>query len=219
VESKYSHIYNRGVDKRNIFSSDADRLRFLDTVRFVRLQKSPRLSVHLDQIQSGALEGQEIDRIEQRYGPKIVEILAFALMPNHFHFLIKELEAGGIPKFAQRLGNSYTRFFNTKYKRKGRLFESTYQQVAVVTDEQFMHLSRYIHLNPVMAKRSEMDVDVLISYPWTSCPAYFGKPSDICVPDEVISMFNSRESYKTFLKKEAEARISLSPKLVIDLEE
>ena len=71
----------------------------------------------------------------------------------------------------------------------------------------------------MLEKRLKIDVDVLISYPWTSCPAYFGKPSDICVPDEVISMFNSRESYKTFLKKEAEARISLSPKLVIDLEE
>jgi hypothetical protein len=70
-----------------------------------------------------------------------------------------------------------------------------------------------------MANRSKIDLNALISYQWTSCPAYFGKPSDICVPDEVISMFNSRESYKTFLKKEAEARISLSPKLVIDLEE
>lgn len=216
--SKYLHAYNRGVDKRRIFSSDADRLRFLETARVVRLRRSPRLSVFLDQIRSGVLLTEELD-IEKQFGPPIVDILAFVLMPNHFHFLLKELAQEGISKFAQRLGNSYTRYFNKKYDRRGRLFESTYRSVLVETDEQLIHLSRYIHINPVLAKNLSVDFKSLPDYRWSSYPTYLGKESDFCKPDEVIEQFTSPDKYSGFVKGQIEEKIELPSSLLIDADD
>ena len=72
-------------------------------------------------------------------------------MPTHFHLIVKQLIDKGISNFMNNLQNSYSRYFNTKHKRKGPLWEGRFKSVLVKTDEQLIHLSRYLHLNPVTA--------------------------------------------------------------------
>lgn len=155
-------------------------------------------------------------QLDDLYGPCIVEVLAYVLMPNHFHFLIRETTDYGIPKFAQRLSNSYTRYFNLKHDRKGRLFESSYQQVRVKSDEQLIHLGRYIHLNPVVSKQLQITLNQLKTYPWSSLPSYLENKSGMCNLQEIMSHFESPERYWQFVKAEVDATSQLPKKLLLD---
>ena len=85
----------------------------------------------------------------------LVEIIAYCFMPTHIHLILRQLKKDGISTFMRRILNSYTRYFNLKNKRKGPLWESKFKNVEVVSDEQLMHLTRYIHLNPVTANLVE----------------------------------------------------------------
>lgn len=80
----------------------------------------------------------------------LVSIVAWCLMPNHFHLFVKQNEDGGISKFLQRVTTGYTMFFNIKQKRQGALFSGTFKSKHVGDDEvYFRHLFSYIHLNPL----------------------------------------------------------------------
>ncbi|MDA3792322.1 MAG: transposase, partial [Elusimicrobia bacterium] len=84
-----------------------------------------------------------------------VEIVAFALMPNHYHIILKQIADNGISKYMHKLGTGYTMYFNKKNKRSGSLFEGRFKAKAITNDEYLVHLSRYIHLNPVSLKEPD----------------------------------------------------------------
>jgi len=92
-----------------------------------------------------------------------IRFIAYCLMPTHFHFAIQQKRMNSISHFMAKLQNSYTRYFNTKHKRKGPLWESQFQHVECETDEQILHLTRYIHLNPVTAYLVEKPEDWIAS--------------------------------------------------------
>lgn len=131
---------------------------------------------------------------------QLVEIICYCLMPNHFHLLIKQLKENGISKFISQLSNSYTKYFNTKYKRVGALFQGVFQAVIIKSDEQFMHTSRYIHLNPVVSTL----VDNPANWPWSSYNEYISENKGICVKEQIISYFPSVEAYKKFVLDQAD---------------
>jgi putative transposase len=79
----------------------------------------------------------------------IVNIIAYCFMPTHIHLILKQLEDNAISIYMNNILNSYTRYFNIRHKRKGPLWEGRFKKVRVVSDEQLLHLTRYIHLNPV----------------------------------------------------------------------
>jgi len=81
----------------------------------------------------------------------LVKIIAYCIMPTHIHFALESLEVGNISHFMRKLLNSYTRYFNIRHKRKGPLWEGKYKKVLVESEEQLLHLTRYIHLNPATA--------------------------------------------------------------------
>lgn len=198
---QYYHLYNRGVDKRIIFLDDADRRRFIDTLRLARLSNSPKLSWLKEQIKIGNISPVDIKKIEEKYGPPFLDIVAYSLMPNHFHFQVKELVEGGVSNFFRKLGTSYVMYFNIKYERTGRLFESQYKSVLIETDEQLIHLSRYIHANPFNSSKIDISLEQLRTYPWTSLPDYLGiRKQTFCNPKEVMAFFESPDDYWEFLK-------------------
>jgi len=82
---------------------------------------------------------------------KIVQIIAYCLMPTHIHLVLKQLKDGGISTYLSNVSNAYARYFNTCYKRKGPLWEGEFKNVLVKNDDQLLHLTRYNHLNPVTA--------------------------------------------------------------------
>lgn len=211
----YFHLFNRGIEKRDIFLSANDRERFVQTIRICRLVNSPQVSTFFRQLKLGLINPES--NLEEKWGPALVEIIAYILMHNHFHFEVKELIKGGVSKFIQRLDNSYTRYFNVKHERTGHLFESAYKSVEIETDEQFIHLSRYIHTNPANSSKTNLTPKQLKAFPWSSLPVYLGEKSLVCQPGEVMAFFKSSDDYWDFTKAGIrKEELKLSSNLLID---
>ena len=181
------HVLNRGVDKRTIFLDDKDRLRFIhDLFEFNDTQSAPNLTYFFHKNTSAKytdIVSPYIDKGRKR--ELLVEILAFALMPNHYHLLLKPRSDDGVSRFMMKLNIGYAKYFNEKYKRTGALFEGRYKLVPVVDQPHFLYLPYYIHLNPLdlaapewREKRLEKPgeaIKFLDSYRWSSHLDYTGK--------------------------------------------
>lgn len=214
---QYYHLYNRGVDKRIVFFDDTDRQRFFDAVRLARLSNSPKLSWLKKQIKIGNISPADLKGLEENYGPPLLDIVAYSLMPNHFHFQVKELIENGVSKFFRKLGTSYVMYFNIRYERTGRLFGSQYKSVLIETDEQLIHLSRYIHTNPLNSSKINISLEQLKTNPWTSLPDYLGiRKQSFCDPAEVMAFFNSPDDYWKFLKGNIDKEEILPSDLLLD---
>lgn len=105
---------------------------------------------------------------------KLASIVAYCLMPTHIHLVLKQLKENGISIFMSHVLNSYTRYFNIKHDRKGPLWESKFKNVLVKTDGQLLHLTRYVHLNPVTAYLVRKAED----WPFSSYQEYLLKIDD-----------------------------------------
>jgi len=205
IENGVYHIYNRGVEKRKIFQDKQDYAVFCS---YLKVYLSPK---NIDEI-SRQLANPKLSRSEKtrlinmarlnNFSNEIV-LIAYCLMPNHFHLLVKQKSRDTIDKFMNSLGTRYTMYFNRKYDRVGKLYEGTYKAVLVTTDEQLLHLTRYIHKNPT--KLSSAQGDPLYSQP-SSLAEYLGlKKTPWVDPKEVLAFFsktNPKLSYKNFLKSE-----------------
>lgn len=138
-----------------------------------------------------------------------MEIYAFALMPNHFHLLIKQLEENGINKFVSNFQNSYAKYYNLKNNRDGFLFKNQFKAKWIESDEQFLHTSRYIHLNPV--KAFLISFEQLGLYPWTSYSVYAAENPQIFIKtDYIFNMFSSRDKYIEFVSDQADYQEKMS---------
>ena len=143
ITGKIYHIFNRGVNKGKIFFEKRDYQRFVDSMRHYKKRKS-KFS-HEKGFSSFADPGSEA-RTEVR-----IEILAYCLMPNHVHLLVEQVADNGLTSFMQQLMSSFSHYINVKYRRTGPLFESGFKNIPIDTDEQLIHVSRYIHLNPLVS--------------------------------------------------------------------
>lgn len=213
---QYAHIYNRGVDKRIIFKSNNDRSRFMLTMRVVLLKNADRVSWIIQKREKQLLSSVSQKHLLHEYGPPIVDLLAFCFMPNHFHIVLRSQTREHIAKFTQRLSNSYTRYFNTKYKRKGCLFESKYQIVPIESDEQLIHVIRYTHTNPANSTKLNLTATQLKNYLWSSLPAYLLGESKMCSINQVLSHFASIDDFWKFTKAGINKSEPIDPKLLID---
>ena len=126
-------------------------------------------------------------------------------MPNHFHLLIKQSGDDGIQEFIRKVQNSYTKYFNIRYQRVGPLLQGPFKAVLVESDDQLLHLSRYIHLNPYV---SEL-VDNLELYPYSSYRSYINLSDDIlCVSAEIVRLLGNND-YKEFVQDHANYAVEL----------
>ncbi|MBU1084936.1 MAG: transposase [Candidatus Beckwithbacteria bacterium] len=194
----FYHIYNRGVDKRNIFQDINDKQRFLLAIHNSLLLNSPKISDMERKTRNEQFEALGSTQLEKLYGPYIAEIHAYCLMSNHYHIIVKSNSKEELSKFAQRLGNSYTTFFNKKYTRSGRLFESKYKKVNIDIQEQLIHLTRYIHTNPANLKYNPLNATQLKNYLWSSLPEYLNKRQGFCQTKDIKSHFKSTDSFWQF---------------------
>jgi len=191
------HVYNRSIGGSNIFTDDSEYTRFANGIRFYQIEKPKiKYSDFLDQTihLAGGLDWQKFFTGKE----KLVEIVAYCLMPTHFHLVIEQLQdKDGMTSFTSNLLNSYTRYFNTKYKRKGTLWEGRSKKVIIKSNEQFLHLTRYIHLNPVTA----YFVDRPENWPWSSYHEYILESLEdnkMCSCDDLIGM--DRFTYRQFVE-------------------
>jgi putative transposase len=166
----YYHVYNRGVNKQEIFLDAQDYKVFLS---FVKQLLSPDVVVN------------EFGRSYLNLYGKI-ELNAFCLMPNHFHLLVYQNEIDSMSKFLQSLSISYVMYFNKKYDRLGRLFQNCYRASKIDNDSYLRYIPHYIHLNPRQFQTWE----------YSSLPYFKNKQTATWIsPNRVISLFGSAENY------------------------
>jgi len=201
--NNYYHIYNRGVDKRNIFNDDKDYIRFITELNYFNTDKKV--------INFG--RDAKLDRGSTSIKENLVRVECFCLMPNHYHLILKQLADNGIVNFMQKLGTGYTMYFNKKYRRSGSLFEGRYKSKLIEKDEYIVHLSRYIHQNPVKLIQPDYQEvgfkdktkieEFLKSYRWSSCQTFLGikdTNTGFMKNSFIMEYFkNNHEKYRKFL--------------------
>lgn len=167
---EYYHIFNRGMQKQPIFETDKDRIRFLFLIlTFQGKGTLPNINRVLKLLVQGSTLNISDEIIDQVSKNRIVELVAFSLMPNHIHLLLKEVEEGGIAKYIQRVLTAYTMYFNIRHDKSGHLFQGSYKSVHIENDRQLMHVSTYIHKNCAELKGWRGKED---KYPWSSFQDY-----------------------------------------------
>lgn len=215
VTDSFYHVFNRGVARGITFTSDFEYRRAISTLSYYCHLEKP---YSLSRLYRFDPERQNEILASIYLVDKSVDVLCYCLMPNHFHLLIRQKVDGGISKYLSDFQNSYTRFFNTVHKRDGPLFLSHFKAVEIETEEQLLHVSRYIHLNPYVGLVVQ-SLDNLRGYPWSSLQEYTSGVKNNFVNTEIVqSLFRSKDSYIKFVFDEAEYRRTLkrSEKLLLD---
>jgi len=207
IKYQIHHVFNRGVNKKPIFHYKRDYQRVVNLINYYKYKKTPlSYSRFIAQSESKKEEIFRSLKIKKR---KKVELIAFCLMPNHFHLLLKQLDVNGISNYMREFQNSYARYFNTKNNNTGPLLEGRFKAVRIEDDNQLIHVSRYIHLNP-FSSFIVKDVGKLNKYPWSSFTEYIDKKQkSICSAREILKMFKNSKKYVQFVTDHADYKKSL----------
>lgn len=178
IPDAYYHVYNRGIEKRKIFLDVQDYTVFLGLLK-------KYLSEDVDNKHPNPNNRHAFTSLTQS-----VTLLAYCLMPNHFHLMFYQKDREGITQLMRRVNTGYVMYFNARYNREGRLFQGTYKAAHINAEAYLQHISRYIHLNP----------DKYLSWPYSSLRYYAGlKNADWLNTEHVLSMFDGdRREYMQF---------------------
>lgn len=170
----YYHVFNRGVGRRSIFKDEKDYVVFLSLLKRY-LGEEPI---------------KDKQNREYPWFHNEIQLLAFCLMPNHYHLLVYQQDEHAMTNLLRSLCTSYTRYFNKKYKRVGHLFQDRFKASRISNDAYLLHISRYIHLNPKDYK----------NWQFSSLPYYLDqKHSNWMSPQPILDLFEN-ESYINFVK-------------------
>lgn len=202
-EGEFYHLYNRGVDKRVVFTSPEEYRRFLVYLYLLNTEELVRPADVIDAHSEEAI-------FNLPRGEPLVAIGAFCLMPNHLHLLATPLAEGGISKFMQRVQTAYTMYFNVKHDRSGALFQGTFKAEHAGKDPYLKYLYSYIHLNPATLtdpkwkeKRFKKDLNALgknvRSYPYSSLQEYMTSVHRITNPAKFPNYFSDHRDIETHI--------------------
>lgn len=207
ITGQIYHVFNRGIDNQQIFPDKRAYKRFLNAIRFYEHQNLPiKLSTFLD---FGRTEKAKFFKKISQKDQRLVDIICFCLMPNHHHFLLKQLVDGGIARFVGNTQNSCCRYLNIRLDRSGSLFQRPFKATRIETREQLLHVSRYIHLNPFSSFLIE-NLKELVFYPWSSLPDYLKKTDTEFVRKSlVLDFFKSSKAYQKFISDQADYQQTL----------
>lgn len=211
----YYHLYNRGVNKYLIFKDTKDYKTFLSYLQFYL---TPARDLQGDSSQARFPIAPT--KTLKNYAGEI-ELLAYCLMPNHFHLMLKQNSEFGINHFMRSLSTKYVRYFNTRHKRVGHLFQDTYKAVRILNENQFTYVTKYIHRNPLDLFPYK-DPGNLSSYPYSSYGNYLHlfEQSWVTTVDilRYFSKTNPRLSYQNFVEESEGDDIARIASLTIDAE-
>lgn len=216
VKNSYYHIYNRGVEKRIIFQDKQDYSVFLGFLKY-SLSKPPKKEKIIKTFTLQGLPFKGVPRMPMNFNTKI-ELIAYCLMPNHFHLLIKQTEKTAITSFITSITTRYSMYFNKKYERVGSLFQGPYKAVMIKDENQLLHLSRYIHLNPSKYGKSLIQA-------YSSYADYLRlRDSKWVKPNIVLAFFNQQTSpefkkinnYKDFVENYKKDSKKILGKLILE---
>ena len=208
VNNGIYHVFNKTTDKSKIFTDRQHASLFLELLKYYRSTKSNIRYSHFKELESEMVEYYKKQILIKKFHQ--VEIYCFCIMPTHFHLLLKQKLKNGVSHFMSQVLNSFTRYYNIKYEHSGQVFLSPFRAVVVGTFEQFIHVSRYIHLN-LYSSGLISDINVLFSYPYSSMSRYLNNKKDELIEKSfLLKMFNKNPfRYKEFVLNNAEYQKSL----------
>lgn len=187
----YYHVYNRGVDKRDVFLDDYDYVRFLTCMREFN---SIRQIESLFKLKRTAPKALPQSALGASSDERLIDFVAYSLLSNHYHFLLRQKKEDGISKFMQKVGAGYTSYFNSKYERSGSLFQGTFKAVELKSSDKIIQLSAYVNGNSEIHGYSKAE-----NYRWSSYQDYLLKRSGImCDKEVVMQNFSNKEEYRKF---------------------
>jgi putative transposase len=158
LSGEYYHVYNRSAFGVGLFENEREAKAFEKALIYYTLIKPPRRL---------SLEKRYKENITN-FDERLVSILAYCVMPNHFHLLLKQEVDEGISTYMRRLTLSFVRYYNSLHRQRGPKFESFFKSVLIESENQLLHVSRYIHLNPTSARL----VEDPLYYPYSSFKYY-----------------------------------------------
>lgn len=208
------HIYNRSIAEFKIFNNRFDYHRMIELLKYFQVKKPPTKFSYFIRLKETQRDG-----FFNYYGlltkdqKDLVRIIAFCLMPTHIHLILKQLMPNGISIFMSNILNSYTRYFNIKHHRKGPLWESKFQNRLVETDEQLLHLLRYLYLNPVTANIVENPGD----WNYSSYNERMGDDNlSICQMKDLVDM--NPDEFKKFVlnRRDYQKELAVIKKQLLD---
>ncbi len=215
-QGKIYHIYNRGVEKRNIFLNNSDKWRFLQAM-FLFNNKDSLLSTlyNIERENKGRINfnllKEFIDKNQENRKP-LVRIMADCLMLNHYHLLVEEIQENGISRFMHKLGVGYASYFNKKYNRVGSLFQGRFKAVAIENDIQLQYILVYINvinpgqlIEPELKEKGIVDIDKIMNfaknYSFGTNLDYLGLRDSILIDKGLFKeFFPNSEEYEEFVK-------------------
>jgi len=192
IVGQFYHIYNRGVDKRKIFSNIEELQRFIESIKEFNVVE-PIGSIFKKKSSKRNLRRptSQADK-----GEPLVNIVCYCVNPNHFHFILEEIREGGISEFMKRLSGGYTKYFNEKNERNGALFQGRFKSIHINSDAYLLFLSIYINLNDRVHKLLETSnvSSLLVKSSWGE---YIGEnDGNICSKDMILNRFKNVGEYK-----------------------
>lgn len=212
---EWYHCYNRGIDGRKTFENTGDYDRFVELLYLANSDKDVRRS-------DLSFPHEEI--FLKELGQPIVSIGAYALMPNHFHLLLRAVAENGVSLFMGKLGNAYTKYFNLKRERIGNLFTKPFRAKHVGDDRYFRHVANYIHCNPAelfeyhwkegVVKNLKVLEKKLVEYPYSSNRDHHNimrEERAVLDPDALSLLQSDTSSFSTLLREAAEYYRDVNP--------
>ena len=193
---EYYHIFNRGVDKRNVFIDEKDYIRFLKSI--IGFNGVKPIGSLYEQDFKKKQRNKLSFQLETEFtdSKKMVSFICYCLNPNHYHYLLGQISDRGIEKFMHRLDLGYTKYFNNRNNRSGSLFEGRFQAVHIKTEGNLLRLSAYINGNPEIHKICKAE-----NWPWSSYKDYLSrKEKMICKKGIILNQFENIEEYKELTK-------------------
>jgi len=209
VDDGIYHIFNKSIANFNIFKSSQNSKRFIEILDYYNsVKKKPSFSNYLIKNQHYYLENLLYPRQN-----RIVKFLSYCIMPDHYHLLVKIINNVYIYKFLNNIGNSFTRYFNLKFNRKGPLWQFSYKAKVIINNEQLLHVSRYIHLNPTSAGLVDRPEDWRFS-------SYRDFIFDKTILEKIINEISIRKplTYKNFVEnnKDYQKKLKTIGKLILE---
>lgn len=225
-ENGFYHIYNRGVEKRKIFLDERDYKTFLFFLKIYLLDTETLKK----EFQENSPDNSKIER-DNFAGD--IDLLAYCLMPNHFHLLLKQKSIDGISRFMKCIATNYSMYFNKRYERVGKLFQGVFKAVLVKNDNYLLYLSKYIHLNYLkkickgVTLVGKKEFKMLEDYGYSSYQDYLGgRHTKWVKPDLILDFFKTQKnafpgdifSYQNFIEDIEINSEEIIGDLAIDLE-
>ncbi len=152
VTGNIYHVLNKSIAGYNIFTSEKEFTYLTQLLRFFSINGDlPRFYQFIAEAESKGKSVEQLLEEKENHNGTSVDIIAYCIMPTHFHFILRQLKDNSISDLMGSVSGSYALSFNKNHNRKGRLWEDKFKNVPVISDEQLLHLTRYLHLNSVTA--------------------------------------------------------------------